>query len=122
MASILDEYELTVEKFESTIAVGMNMQQILTIFQMTGAEMDKWCQEHYNGCRFARVYEVIRQMTLKEYFDVMKELGYRGNPSALAIINTAIQKLDAGNTIKIVFENGGVKEENEEDKLNDEGD
>ena len=116
MASILDEYQLTVEKFEGAIAVGMNMQQILTMFEKTGKEMDEWCAENYHGKNFMYVYELVRQLTLKEYFDVMRTLGYRGNPSALAIINNAIQRLDSGNTIKIVFENGGVEPESEEDK------
>ena len=119
MASILDEYKLTVEKFEGAIAVGRNQQQILTMFQKTGREMDEWCKENYNGANFNYVYEVIKQLTLNEYFEVMKELGYRGNPSAMAIINNAIQNLDSGNTIKIVFENNGVQPESEEDKLND---
>ena len=119
MASILDEYELTIEKFEGAIAVGRNMQQILTMFQKTGAEMDNWCKENYNGCNFSRVYEVIRQVTLNEYFNVMRELGYRGNPSALNIINNAIQELDGSNTFKIVFENSGVVNEENEDKIDD---
>ena len=120
MASILDDYKLTVEKFEGAIAVGRNMHQICLMFQKTTKEMDEWCKENYNGANFAYVYEVVKQMTLNEYFEMMKELGYRGNPSAMAIINAAIQNLDAGNTLKIVFENGGVQEETEEDKLNEE--
>ena len=119
MASILDDYKLTVEKFESVISHGMNMQQVLTIFQKTSKEMDDWCKENYNGCNFARVYEVVRQAALSDFFDACRELGYRGNPSALAIINNAIQRLDSGNTIKIVFANQGVTEENEDDKEND---
>ena len=120
MASLLDEYTLTVEKFEGCIAHGMTMQQILTIFQKNGKEMDEWCAENYKGHNFKYVYEVLRQMTLDTFFEAMQELGYRGNPSALAIINNAIQRLDGGNTIKIVFDNKSVEPESEEDKLNDE--
>jgi len=119
MASILDDYQLTVEKFEGAIAVGRTKYQILTMFQKTSKEMDDWCKENYHGANFEYVYEVVKQLTLNEYFEMMKELGYRGNPSAMAIINTAIQNLDANNTLRIVFENGGVREETEEDKLND---
>ena len=119
MASIIDENKLSVENFEGAIAVGMNMQQILTMFQKNSREMDEWCKENYSGANFTYVYELVRQLTLKDYFETMKELGYRGNPSALAIINNAIQRLDSGNTIKIVFENNGVQPESEEDKLND---
>lgn len=120
MSSILDEYQLTVEKFEGAIAVGRNKLQILTMFQKTAREMDEWCKENYNGANFEYVYEVVKQVTLNEYFDCMKELGFRGNPSAMAIINAAIQNLEAGNVMKIVFANDGVQEETEEDKLNDE--
>lgn len=119
MASIIDENKLSVENFEGAIAVGMNMQQILTMFQKNSREMDEWCKANYNGANFPYVYELVRQLTLKDYFEAMKELGYRGNPSALAIINNAIQRLDSGSTIKIVFENGGVQPESEEDKLDD---
>ena len=118
--SILDDYKITVEKFEGAIAVGMSASQILTMFQMNPREMDNWCKENYNGKDFKYVYELIRQISLKEYFDCVKELGFRGNPSALAIINNAIQRLDGGSTIKIVFDNNGVEPESEEDKLNDE--
>ena len=120
MASILDEYQLTIEKFEGAVAVGRNMQQICTMFQKTHKEMDEWCKENYNGANFQYVYEVVKQLTLNEYFEMMKELGFRGNPSAMAIINNAIQNLEGGNTLRIVFENGGVREETEEDKLNEE--
>lgn len=119
MASIIDENKLSVEKFEGAIGVGMNMQQLLTMFQMDSKSMDEWCKQNYNGCDFKYVYELVRQLTLKDYFEACRELGFRGNPSALAIINNAIQRLDSGNTIKIVFANDGVKTENEEDKLND---
>ena len=118
MASILDEYKLTVEKFEACIGHGMTQQQILTIFRVSAKEMDDWCKANYNGCNFAYVFEVVRQMTLNEFFDAMQELGYKGNPSALAIINNAIQRLDSGSTIKIVFSNA-IEEEKEKDKLND---
>lgn len=121
MASILDNYQLTIEKFEGAIAVGRNMQQILTMFRKTSQEMDEWCQENYGG-NYRYVYEVVKQMTLNEYFEAIKELGFRGNPGALNIINNAIQNLDGDNTIKIVFENGSVNNESDEDKLNDKDD
>lgn len=121
MASILDNYQLTIEKFEGAIAVGRNMQQILTMFRKTSQEMDEWCQENYGG-NYRYVYEVVKQMTLNEYFEAIKELGFRGNPGALNIINNAIKNLDGDNTIKIVFENGSVNNENDEDKLNDKDD
>ena len=120
MASILDEYKLTVDKFEAVISHGMNMQQVLTIFRMSDREMNEWCMQNYNGHDFKYVYEFVRQMALDAFFETCQELGYRGNPSALAIINNAIQRLDSGNTIKIQFVNSGVSQENEEDKLNDE--
>lgn len=119
MASILDEYTLDIENFEGAIAVGMSPSQLLTMFQKTSREMDEWCVSNY-GKDFKYVYEVVRQLTLNAYFNTVRDLGFRGNPSALAIINNAIQRLDSGSTIKIVFDNKAVGLENEEDKLNDE--
>ncbi len=118
MASIFDDYKLTVDKFEGAIGTGRNMSQIATMFQKTSKEMDEWCNENY-GHDFKYVYEAVRQMVLNEYFEAMKDLGYRGNPSALNIINNAIQRLDSENVIKIVFDNNNVKEETEEDKEDD---
>lgn len=122
MASILDEYELTVEKFEGAIAVGRMPSQILLMFNKTSREMDAWCAENYQGHNFKTVYEWVRQCTVETYLHCVHSLGMRGNPSALGIIDRAIQKDESMNTVKIVFNANGMSMETEEDKLDDEDD
>ena len=121
MPSILDEYELTVERFEGAIAVGRTMSQILLMFNMKGKEMDEWCVKHYNGHDFKLVYEWVRQCTVEQYLHCVHDLGMRGNPSALGIIDKAIQKDEASSTVKIEFVTQ-LPMENEEDKIDDEED
>ena len=118
MGSILDNYKLTIERFEGAIAVGRMPAQILLMFQKTSAEMDAWCAENYQGHNFKTVYEWIRQCTVETYLHCVHDLGMRGNPSALGIIDRAIQKDESMNTVKIVF-NAGLPAETDEDKLND---
>ena len=118
MASILDEYKLTIERFEGAIAVGRMPGQILTMFNKTSRDMDEWCAKNYQGHNFKTVYEWVRQCTVETYLHCVHDLGIRGNPSALGIIDRAIQKDESMNTVKIVF-NAGLPSENEEDKLND---
>lgn len=118
MSSILVEYKLTIEKFEGAIAVGRTSAQILTMFHKSSKEMDAWCAKNYQGNNFKTVYEWVRQCTVETYLHCVHELGIRGNPSALGIIDRAIQKDESMNTVKIVF-NAGLPAETDEDKLND---
>lgn len=118
MASILNEYELTVERFEGAIAVGRLPNQILTMFNKTAKEMDEWCKENYNGHDFKLIYEWVRQCTVEHYLQCVHEMGMRGNPSALGIIDKAIQKDESMSTVKIEFITT-LPNENEKDKLND---
>ena len=118
MESILDKYELTVERFEGAVAVGRTTSQILAMFNKTTKEMDEWCLENY-GHRFLFIYEWVRQCTIDEYLHCIHDLGMRGNPSALGIIDRAIQKDEASQTVKIEFLTQ-LPEENEEDKEDDE--
>lgn len=118
MASILSEYELTVEKFEGAIAVGRLPNQILTMFNKTSREMDKWCEENYGGHNFKLVYEWVRQCTVEQYLHCVHDMGMQGNPSALGIIDKAIQRDDSMSTVKVEFVTK-LPEENEKDKLDD---
>ena len=120
MSSILDEYKLTIEKFEGAIAVGRMQNQILLMFRISSKDMDAWCMENY-GHDFKTTYEWIRQCTVDTYLHCVHELGLRGNPSALGIIDRAIQKDESMNTVKIEFVTS-LPKENEEDKLNEEDD
>ena len=118
MGSILDKYELTVEKFEGAVAVGRTPNQILTMFNKTGKEMDEFCRQNYKGHDFKLVYEWVRQCTVETYLHTVHELGIHGNPSALGIIDRAIQKDESMNTVKIEFVTA-LPTENEKDKEND---
>ena len=64
---------------------------------------------------------MVKQCAYKEFLSTVKVLGYRGNPSALNIINQAINENAASNVVKIVFENN-VGIESEEDKNDEECD
>lgn len=101
--SILDEYELTVERFEGAIAVGRLPGQILVMFNKTSKEMDEWCAKNYNGHTFKLVYEWVRQCTVERYLQCVHDMGMQGNPSALNIIDKAIQRDEASSTVKIEF-------------------
>lgn len=118
MDSILNKYELTVERFEGAVAVGRTTSQILAMFNKTAKEMDEWCFDNY-GHNFLLIYEWVRQCTIDEYLHCVHDLGMRGNPSALGIIDRAIQKDEASQTVKIEFLTQ-LPEENEEDKEDDE--
>lgn len=118
MSSILDEVKLDVENFEGAIAIGMKRAEILTMFDVNESEMDKWCLEQY-GKKFDIVYAIIKQCTYKEFLDTVRNLGFRGNPSALNIINQAINDKSQNSVVKIVFDNN-VPTEEEEEKENDE--
>ena len=118
--SILDEIILDKYHFEGAIAVGMTKAQILTMFHVDSSTMDHWCMDNYKGLNFSTVFEMVKQCCYQEFLNTVKELGYRGNPSALNIINNAINEQAANNVVKIVFDNKGIEVESEDDKLADE--
>lgn len=116
--SILDRYELTVERFEAAIAVGRTRSQILAMFHKTHEEMDEWCKKTY-GHDFKTVDEWVRQCTVDEYLHLVRDLGMGGNASALAIIDKAIQKDESSSTVAIRFVASGVKPTGDDDKRDD---
>lgn len=116
--SLLDKYKLCKDKFELVIGVGMSKSQVLVIFHKTEKEMDEWCQENYDGLHFGVVYEMLRNMAYSDFLDTVAILGARGNPSALNILNGALNSLAGTQTVKIVFGND-VPVESEEDSRND---
>ena len=118
--SILNQYELSVETFEGAIAVGRSKHQILSMFNISDKDMNQFCQQNY-GHDFNLVYEWVRQCTVDSYLHAVHELGMRGNPSALGIIDRAIQKDESMNTVKIEFVNN-LPIETDEDKLADDED
>lgn len=119
MASILDKYTLNQETFEGAIAVGRTPSQMLAMFNVTSREMDEFCEKTYGkGRNFKLIYEWVRQGTVYEYLQCVKELGLRGNPSALGIIDRAIQKDEAQSTVKIEFV-ADMPEAGDDDKEDD---
>lgn len=114
--SILDLHTLNIENFEGAIAVGLKPNEIRSMFQKTGKELDEWCGDNYGLASFNTVYDMVRQASYVEFMATVKELGCQGNPSALKIISDAINAHDEANgVVKIVFENT-MKPETEEDK------
>ena len=118
MPSILDKYKLNQETFEGAVAVGRTPSQILAMFNVTSREMDDFCKKTYGRGDFKLIYEWVRQCTVDEYLHCVRELGLMGIPSALGIIDKAIQKDEAQSTVKIVFE-AGLPLEGDDDKEND---
>lgn len=117
MASITDRYILDVESFEGAIAVGRTTAQILTQFNKTAKEMEEFCQENYK-MGFKLAYEWVRQCTVDEYLHCVRTLGLAGNPSALGIIDKAIQKDESSSTVRIEFV-AGLPHEGGKDKEDD---
>lgn len=117
MPSILEETPLTIDNFEGAIAVGLNQREILTMFAMKKWEMDEWCKQNYKGRDFDAVFSIVKQLTYAKYLEVVKGLGYRGNASALNIINNVLNERAQNNGIvKIVFDSAEMKKENDDDK------
>lgn len=114
--SILNEYKIDEDHFETAICVGRSIYEIQIMFGMTNQELDKWVREHYNGMPLQTVYDRIKMAAIADFYEVMRDLGYRGNPSAMHIINEALNGYaEEQKTVKIVFENN-VPVESEKDK------
>lgn len=111
--SLLDKYKLDKDKFELVIGVGMSKRQVCTIFRKSEKELDDWCREEY-GCNLAAAFEMIRQMAYSDFLETVALLGARGNPSALNIMNQALNSLAATQTTRIVFGNDVPAEEEED--------
>ena len=115
--SLFDKYKLVKDKFELVVGVGMSKARVLIIFHKTEKEMDDWCKEEY-GFNFSTTWDMLRNMAYSEFLDTVHILGARGNPSALNILNGALNSLASTQTVKIVFGND-VPEETEEDSENE---
>ena len=113
-SSILDGIKLNKTRVEGYIACGMKSSEILTIFNVDSVAMDKWCTEEY-GMPWKTVFELIRQATRGEYLDTVKDLGLRGNPTALSIIDRVINNDNADEVSGMVF-NVNEKVESDNDK------
>ena len=117
----LMDVELNQENFENAIAVGTKMPNMLVLFGVSGKEMDEWCEKTYGVPQFSAVYYKCREMALQDYYAMLSKLGMRGNVTALNIMDNVIRGATAEQqTVKIVFDGGGMKKETEQDKRNDE--
>lgn len=117
--SVLDEYKVDKDHFEAAIAVGRSIYEIQILFGMDRKQLEDWVKENYNGMPLQTVYDRIKLIAVEEFYNVMRDLGYRGNPSAMHIINEALNGYaEEQKTVKIVFENN-VPVEDEKDKEDD---
>lgn len=128
--SLLNEIALTKSNFEGYVGLGRSKKEVLEVFSLAlspedlGASadyalLDKWCKENYNGLGFDHVYALIQAATLKRFEEAMTELGVRGNPSAIAIMNEVIRKKENSGIVQVNFVNT-LPLETEEDKEDDE--
>lgn len=127
--SLLDECALNKTNFEGYVGLGRSKKEILEVFAIAlspedlGASadyamLDKWCVNNYSGLGFDQVYSLIQAATLKKFEDAMVELGVRGNPSAIAIMNEVIRKKENSGIVQVNFVNS-MPLETEEDKQDD---
>ena len=127
--SLLDECALNKSNFEGFIGLGRSKKEILEVFAIAlspddlGASasysmLDKWSKDNYNGLGFDQVYALIQAATLKKFEDCMVELGIRGNPSAIAIMNEVIRKKENSGIVQVNFVNS-MPLETEADKEDD---
>ena len=112
--SILDKLTLNKTRVEGYIACGLKSGEILTIYKKTAVEMDQWCNENY-GMPWKDVFEIVRQATRGDYLDKVMDLGIKGNPTALSIVDKVINGDNADETTGMVF-NVNVKVESADDK------
>ena len=140
--SLLDGFTLTKAKFEGVIGLGATQAEVRRMFCVpalryvgkdtngldvidycatNGNEIDgilnKWCMENY-GLPYNSMYYLIQEMTVKEFEDAMMELGVRGNPSAIAIMNEVVRKKENNGIVQVNFVNS-MPLETEDDKEDD---
>jgi hypothetical protein len=113
--SMLNNISINKGRLEAYIGCGMKKTEIISAFNTTSEEMEKWCQENYNGMNFSTVFEVVRQMSRGIYLDMMKDLGFKGNPTAISIIDKVVNSDDENANTGMVF-NVNVKVESNDDK------
>lgn len=144
--SLLDDYAvLEKEKFEMVIGLGSSLAEVrrlfcLPVMKWAGEEtygvdvislceeekgrkhidalLDKWCLETYH-MPYSSVYGLIQEHTVKKFEDCMLELGVRGNPSAIGIMNEVIRKKENSSIVTVQFVNQ-LPAETEEEAENDE--
>jgi len=140
--SLLDGYTLNKSKFEGVIGLGATQAEVRRMFCVpalryagkdpngidiidycaTNAKevdgiLNKWCLENYQ-MPYNSVYTLLQEMTVKEFENAMMELGVRGNPSAIAIMNEVIRKKENSGIVQVNFVNS-VPLETEADKEDD---
>lgn len=116
MGLLSEDFELTKDKFEELVSVGMTKQQILLIFNKSSLELDHWCGENYGIPKFQTVYEIVKSMAVSQYLGVIQGLVGRGVSSAIAIVDEVLRGTTKQDTVKIVFGNDLPKEgENEKE-------
>lgn len=144
--SLLDEYsQMTKEKFEMVVGLGATLAEVRRLFCLpimvwAGEDtygvnvldlcadknsakhidklLDKWCLENYH-IPYSSVYGLLQEQTVKKFEDCMLELGIRGNPSAIGIMNEVIRKKESNSVVTVNFINQ-LPEETEKEAEDDE--
>ena len=112
--SVLDNISLNKGRVEGYIACGLKSSEITTAFHVSNVEMDEWCMKEY-GMPWKDVFELLRQVFRGEYLDMVYELGIKGNPTALSIVDRVINNENADENTGMIF-NVNVKVESNDDK------
>ena len=128
--NLLNECVLNKKNFEGFVGLGHSKKEILQVFALSlspedlgesadYAKLDKWCKDNYDGLGFDQVFNLLQAITLKKFEDCMLDLGIRGNPSAIAIMNEVIRKKENNSIVTINYVNQ-LPLEGEESKADDE--
>lgn len=94
---IIDEDDLTElnkSNFEDYIMVGTPMPDLLKIFRISHAEMDRWCQQNYNSLNFAEAYDHVIRVARAQFKKTLTILASRGNASAIALATKFVLDMD----------------------------
>ena len=127
--NLLNESVLNRKNFEGFVGLGHSKKEILQVFAVSlspadlgesasYAMLDKWCKENYDGLGFDKVFDLLQAITVKKFEDCMLDLGIRGNPSAISIMNEVIRKKEGSGLVTINYVNQ-LPPEGEESKADD---
>ena len=126
--NLLNESVLNKKNFEGFVGLGHSKKEILEVFAVSlspedlgesadYAKLDKWCKDNYE-MGFDQIYSLLQAITVKKFEDCMLDLGIRGNPSAISIMNEVIRKKESNGLVTINYVNQ-LPPEGEESKADD---
>ena len=107
--------EISKEYFEKYVAVNTPKDNLLTIFEMTFDQMDRWCRKTY-GKGFTDVYTIMVMQAIARYKDAMMFLAESGNATAMATMNKILLDVNESSELNVTIHGFVPKEENDDDK------